>query len=214
MDNDPIRIPGMNDFVKAIRKATEDKKGEEQVKAANYRVGLLVVRMAQREARTDMEKKAAETLTAKKAMTAVRVGLGGWTTPYYAGANFGAYRNQTRLIKARALRDLGGGKTFQRRTRATLVRKGENIDTVVRRVERQYVDTRGRTIKRRQGGTQVRLERTKSGGVKKMKGWNQFKPWRKNKDYFLYEAIRNNYDQIVTEYFDALGDAVREVFPD
>jgi hypothetical protein len=214
MANEPIRIPEMRAFVNALRKATEDKTGEKAVKAANVKTGDFVIRMAQREATTKMERKSAATLTASKAMTAVRVALGGQDVPYYAGANFGAHRNVTRLIKAKAVRDIGGGMINQKRTRATMVRKGESVEKVVRRVERQYVDTKGRTLSRRQGGQQVRIARTKTGRVRMRKGWNQFRKWEKGKDYFLYAAIRRNYDEIVEFYFAALGDAVNEVFPD
>lgn len=198
----------------ALRKATEDKTGEQAVKAANVKTGKFVVAMAQREASTKMERKAAATLTATKAMTAVRVALGSEERPYYAGANFGSYRNKRRLIKAKAVRDIGGGMINQKRTRATLVRKGESIEKVAKRVERQYVDTRGRTIGRRQGGQQVRLARTKKGNLRVIRGWNQFRRWRRGEDYFLYKSIRKNYEQIVNFYFAALGDAVKLVFPD
>lgn len=215
MAQDPIRIPGMREFVTQLRKATEDKSGEQAVKDANVKTGNFVIAMAQREASNKMERKAAATLTASKAMTAVRVVGGSADRPYFAGANFGAHRNRTRLIKAKVTRVVGD-RTIEKRTRATMVRRGEDIDKVARRVERQFVDYRGRTIKRRNASEEmrVRLARTKSGNIRKIKGWNQFRKFRKGKDYFLYAAIRKNFDDIVRFYFDALGDAVKQVFPD
>jgi len=213
MSNEPIRIPQMKQFVDALRKATEDKTGEQQVKAANWQTGRLVRVIAYREASNKMERSAARSLTPTKAMTAVRVAGGGWNTPYFGGANFGAHRNRIRLIKAPVIRT-DGSKAWTKRTRATMVRDGEDIDKVVKRVESQYVDIRGRNIGKRLGGNQVKLARTKSGAVRKIKGWNQFRKWERNKDYFLYKSIKNNYEKIVEFYFAALGDAVNKVFPD
>lgn len=203
-----IEVKGLREFIQTLTKATEDKSGEKAVKEANVKTGLYVIKWAQMEADSKMEKSAAASLTPSKAMNAVRVTGGNQNVPYFAGANFGAYRNRIRLIKALTPRQGG-----QRRTRATMVRIGEDFNKVARRVEAQYVDTRGRTVARNQG-QQVRLARTKSGDIKKIRGWNQFLPWKKGKDNFLYRSIKKHYDEIVEFYFYALAEANSKVFPD
>ena len=47
-------------------------------------------------------------------------------------------------------------------------------------------------------------------------GYRQFKPWRgagESAGYFLYPAIRQDADRIVTEYTAALDDIIRKRFP-
>ena len=212
MANDPIKIEGLTEFQKALRAATADKTGEQAVKAANKKTGDFVEKMAQRLARGKMEKKAAASLKSSQAMAAVRVIGGNQNVPYFAGANFGAYRNKIRLIKAPRPRQ--GGK--QVRTRATMVRSDENFRKVAQRVEAQSVDTRGRLVTRGFGEQRVRLARTSKGEIRKIMGWNQFgkDEWKKDKDRFLYRAIKDNFDEIVEFYFAALDEANRKVFPD
>lgn len=208
---DPIKIEGMTDFQKALRAATADKTGEQAVKEANVKTGEFVVSMARRLARGKMEKKAASSLTASKAMTAVKVVGGNQNVPYFAGANFGAYRNKIRLIKAPVPRQGG-----QRRTRATMVRSDENFRKVAQRVEAQSVDSRGRLVTRGHGEQRVRLARTKKGEIRKIMGWNQFgkDEWRKGEDRFLYKAIKLHFDEITEFYFAAIAEANKKVFPD
>lgn len=212
-----IKIVGLSDFLRDIKNATEDKSGQKLAQEANKKTGEFIIDIARREASTKAEKKAASTLTAKKAMAAVRVVGGSEAVPYFAGANFGAYRNKVRLIKARAVRDIGGGFINQKRTRATMVRgigTQRQIQKTAQRVERQYVDTRGRTVARKEGGQQVRLARTKSGNIRKIRGWNQFRKWSKGKDYFLFRSIQKNFKEIIEFYYEALDDATRKAFPD
>ena len=212
-----IKIEGLKDFLNDIKKSTEDKSGQKWVQEANQRTGDFIIQIAKREASTKAEKKAASTLTAKKAIAAVRVAGGSEAVPYFAGANFGAYRNKVRLIKAKAVRDIGGGFINQKRTRATMVRgigSQRQIEQVARRIERQHVDTRGRTVARREGGQQVRLARTKNGNIRKIRGWNQFRKWSKGKDYFLFTAIEKNFQQIIDFYYDELNQLTRKAFPD
>lgn len=212
-----IKIVGLSDFLRDIKNATEDKSGQKLAQEANKKTGEFIIDIARREASTKAEKKAASTLTAKKAMAAVRVVGGSEAVPYFAGANFGAYRNKVRLIKARAVRDIGGGFINQKRTRATMVRgigTQRQIQMTAQRVERQYVDTRGRTMTRKEGGQQVRLARTKSGSIRKIRGWNQFRKWSKGKDYFLFRSIQKNFKEIIEFYYEALDDATRKAFPD
>jgi hypothetical protein len=161
-----------------------------------------------------MERKAAGTLQAVKSASQVKVtGGGDPEVPYFGGANFGAYRGKIRLIKAPMVRQ-SGKRTIQKRGRAVMVRNFESIDKVARRVEGQYVDTRGRNIGRRLGGQQVRLARTKSGNIRKIRGWNQFRRWKKGQDYFLYRAVKKHQEKIIRFYLVAMDDAVKEAFPD
>lgn len=209
-----IRIAGLNEFTKGLRNATEDRSGEKILIRANMRTADLVVGMARRQASNKMERKAAGTLYASKSATKVQVkGGGDPDVPYFGGANFGAYKGKIRLIKAPVTRSTGE-RVYSRRTRATMVRSGESIDRVARRVEAQYIDARGRNIGRRLGGEQVRLARTKSGKIRKIRGWNQFRRWRKGEDYFLYRAVRKHWQQITNFYLVAMDDAVKEAFPD
>lgn len=205
-----IQIEGLKEFQQSLKKATEDKTGQKALQEANRETGLFVVKMAKRQARNKQQTAAANTLTASKAMNAVKVIGGSTSVPYFGGANFGAYRNRLRLIKAPVPREGG-----QRRTRATMVRKGEDFNKVARRVEAQSVDSRGRTTTKG-SGQQVRLARTKKGDIRKVKGWNQFgkQGWKKGEDRFLYRAIRLNYQTIVDFYFAALEEANKKVFPD
>jgi hypothetical protein len=208
-----IRVEGLKQFHAAVKKLQDDKEGEDALRKANVRTANLVVGMARREASSKIERKAAATLTASKSASAVKVIGGDANVPYFGGANFGSYRNKTRLIKAPIVRD-DGRRIAQKRTRATMVRRSRDIDKVVRRIERQYVDTRGRTIGKREGGQQVRVARTKSGAIRKIRGWNQFRRWRRGKDYFLYQAINKHERKIINFYAVALDDALREAFPD
>lgn len=217
MTVEQIKIEGLKDFLNDIKNATEDKTGQKLVQQANKKTGDFIIQIARREASTKAEKKAAATLTARAAMAAVRVAGGSEAVPYFAGANFGAYRNKVRLIKARAVRDIGGGMINQKRTRATMVRgigTERQIQQVARRIERQYVDTRGRTVARKEGGQQVRLARTKNGNIRKIRGWNQFRKWSKGKDYFLFTSIQKNFQEIIDFYYAALDEATRQAFPD
>jgi hypothetical protein len=130
---------------------------------------------------------------------------GGPKYPFFGGANFGAYNNEKRLIKARNAR----GK----RGRATIVRRGENVDKVAKRVEQQYVTRGGKTVSKKEGGRQVKLERTAAGGVKVIRGWNQFRRWTKRHDYFLYQSVASNRRDIEKMYLKAMNDITRESFP-
>lgn len=217
MAREIIRIYGMKEFTQELRKATEDKSGTAILRDANMEVARFVIRMAKREANGKMENKAAASLNPSRALAAVRVVGGSDQVPYFAGANFGAYRNKVRIVKAPVIRDIGAGRIETRKTRATLVRgrgSQREIDQIVKRIERQYVDTRGRTVTEREGGIQVRVKRNKNGSIRKMRGWNQFGRWRKGKDNFLYKAIGKHWDKIVDTYFDEMERAMKKAFPD
>jgi hypothetical protein len=50
-----------------------------------------------------------------------------------------------------------------------------------------------------------------------VRGWNQFREWRGNgrgAGYFLYPAIRDNTDEIVDTYGDAIEKIAAKAFPD
>lgn len=194
-----VEVIGLTEFMKDIRKAADKGATDAMIKQANERVAAIVIRTAKALASTKQQRKAAGSLEVSSSMTQVKVLMGGRAVPYAGGANFGAYTNQRRLIKAPNQRG--------RRSRATLVRGSESIETVAGRVERQFVSRSGRTISEREGGTQVKLARTASGGLKVIKGWNNFTAkggqptrWVKGKDQFLYRAVSKTQDQISASY--------------
>lgn len=204
-----VKVAGLANFNRELKKAAGQPAQQAMMKRANERVARLVIKGAQKEAAPlgKMQRKAAATLVPASAANAVRVTGGDRTVPYFGGANFGAYRDRTRLIKARGVGGMRG-----RRGRATMVRRGEDIDKVARRVESQYV-RRGKTVTAAEGGKQVKLQRTAAGGIMKMQGWNQFRKWRKNRDYFLYKAVHKNERKISAAYLEELDRVADQAFP-
>lgn len=110
--------------------------------------------------------------------------------PVGTGTEFGAHRNQRRLVK-----NTGG--------RRTIVRDNEDIDAVIRRVENQTI------MRDRFGGASTMPKRYRNVGAQPVKvtkvirGWNGFRPWRGNGSragYFLFPAIRRNRDKIIELY--------------
>lgn len=201
-----VNVLGLAEFRKYVKQATADGSGEEILKEANYRVGMQVVRWAQREAAGDAQRaQAADTLTSLRRGYGVYVTGGDRKVPWFGGANFGSDRDVRRLVKA---------PKQGKRSRATKVRAGEDIEKVVRRVEAQFVDRRGRTVTQREGGKRVRLARTKSGSVRVIRGWNQFDRWRRGKDYFLYRGIARHSNDLERIYLDEMEKALRQIFPD
>lgn len=208
-----VEVENLTPFLREIKKATDKAAADALIKEANERVARIVIRGAKSLATTKQQRKAAATLETSSSRMAVKVVGGGKGVPYFGGANFNARLNETRLIKSPNVRGT--------RARATLVRSGENIDKVARRVESQYVDSRGRNIGRRAGGTQVTLSRTKAGGLRAIKGWNNFtakgqRPvaWVKNKDNFVYAAVTMFYDDIAASYQRFIDDNLGDAFPD
>ena len=208
-----IEVVGLNSFIRDIKQATDKAAADAAIKAANERVARIVIRGAKALANTKQERKAANTLEPSTSRLQVKVIGGGKGVSYFGGANFRAKNNQTRLIKAANVK----GK----RSRATMVRSGEDIDKVARRVESQYVDSRGRNIGKRQGGTQVALKRTKAGGLRAIKGWNNFvakgqkpTPWQKGKDEFLYKAVTMLQKEISDSYQKFIDDTIEKPFDD
>lgn len=201
-----IEIVNYTQFIKGIKQAADDGYSESIIAKANDEVAAIIIRRANQIASTKMEKKAAASLVKSSSKLRVAVTGGGKAVPYFGGANFGSYRDTRRLIKAPNVRG--------RRSRATLVRHGEDIDVVVKRVENQRVTSSGKTISKRLGGQKVEIARTKSGGVKVIKGWNQFKEFKKGQDFFLYRAVSHEERHITMLYQTALDRVTGQAFSD
>lgn len=208
-----VQVQGLTQFISDLRKARDKGAADALIREANERVAKVVIRMARSLANTKQERRAADSLSASKSVLQVRVTMGGKGIPYAGGANFGSYTDLRRLIKAPNQRG--------RRSRATIVRRGESILKVATNVERQFVSRSGRTISRREGGTQVKLARTSSGALRVVKGWNQFRAkggqptkWRKGSDQFLYRAVTLTQDQISDSYQRFIDEMTKPAFPD
>jgi hypothetical protein len=205
-DYGKVEVVGLSAFRREIRKATEDGSGEELLREANYRAGLAVIKWARAEAQGNKQREsAAKTLTSLRRGYGVYVVGGDKTVPYFGGANFGSDRDVRRIIK---------NKRQGKRSRATRVREGEDIEKVVRKIEEQYVDKRGRTMTQKEGGRQIKVARTKSGATRSIKGWNQFARWTKGKDYFLYKGVQRNYKDLQMVYESMMRRALKDAFPD
>lgn len=106
--------------------------------------------------------------------------------PVGLGAEFGAHHNRQRLEK-----NTGG--------RRTIVREGEDVNRVIKRVEAQTrmgfdtVRKKARTMESYRGfATAVKV-------VRVVRGWNMFDRWRGNgryAGYFLYPAVRDSRAEI------------------
>jgi hypothetical protein len=201
-----IEIVNYTQFIKGIKKAADGGYSESIIAKANEEVAAIIIRRANQIASSKMEKKAAASLVKSSSRLRVAVTGGGKAVPYFGGANFGSYRDTRRLIKAPNVRG--------RRSRATLVRHGEDIDLVVQRVENQSVTSSGKTISKRLGGQKVEIARTQSGGVKVIKGWNQFKEFKKGQDFFLYRAVSLEERHIISLYQTAIDRVTGEAFSD
>lgn len=194
-----VQVIGLTQFIKDIKKARDKGASDVLIRDANERVAKIVIRMARSLANTKQERRAAASLEVSSSTIKVEVRMGGKAAPYAGGANFGAYINQRRLIKAPNQRG--------RRSRATRVRDGESLLKVAIRVESQFVSRSGRTVGMREGGTRVKLARTSSGALRVVNGWNNFRAkggqpttWVKGKDQFLYRAVTLTQDQISESY--------------
>jgi hypothetical protein len=201
-----IEIINYTQFIKGIKKAESAGYSDDLLQKANEQVAEIIIRRANQIAGTKMEKSAAKTLEKSSSRLRVAVTGGGKAAPYFGGANFGANRNTRRLIKAPNQRG--------RRSRATTVRHGEDVDVVARRVESQSVESSGKTISKRLGGQQVELARTKSGGLRVIKGWNQFKQQTRGRDFFLYRAVGHEEKHIMGLYQTVLDRLTGEAFPE
>ena len=202
-----VQVAGLSELTRSVKRAADGGASLAALKKANERVATEIIKGARAKAATQgkMEAKAAQSLSPSTRADGVYVIGGGTQVPYFGGANFGAKRNEKRIIKARSVR----GK----RGRATLVRRGEDVDKVAKRVEAQYVSRSGKTMTKKEGGLQVKLERTKSGGVKTITGWNQFRPWKKRRDFFLYASVTQNSKKIERMYLEAMKEISSQAFP-
>lgn len=208
-----VLVLGLNEFIADIRKARDKGAVDSMIKEANERVAKVVIRTARSLANTKQERRAAATLDTASSVQQVKVTMGSKDVPYAGGANFGAYTDLRRLIKA-------SGNARGRR-RATIVRDGESILKVATNVERQFVTRSGKTVTRFEGGEQVKLARDASGRLRVIRGWNQFgakggprTQWQKGKDQFLYRAVTLTQDQISKSYQEFIDKMIRDAFPD
>jgi len=187
------------DGAKQIRKALKDLEERpllRQLAKDNKAFAEIVVREAVGLAGPGRESIVANRLKAGVSQSAVAVRLPGLVDvndkrgprPIGMGTEFGAYQNRRRLEK-----NTGG--------RRTIVREGEDINKVIRRVEdqtRMGFDTVRKKARQNWGATAVKV-------TKVVRGWNMFRPWRGNKGragYFLYPAVRRNRDKIAEMYAD------------
>jgi hypothetical protein len=186
-----VEVTGLREISEAVLNLRDIEK-RKQWRDASRLVTDLVIKRAQLEASTPIQRRASRqglVPTATQGIPAVRLTAKTFRGTF--GAEFGADRNQLRLVK-----NTGGRPTVANR---------DNVAAVIRRVEAQTVvkGRGGATVRKRtrgQGGTAVKV-------TGKMTGWNQFQPWRRG-GYFLFPAIAKSSDEIVAVF----GDAVEQVF--
>lgn len=199
-----IRIEGLDRFRKAIKHAA-GPEAVEALKRVNISVAEMIVERTKPKMAKRSERSAASLRAAKTANAAFVYG-GGASAPHFGGVEFGAYQNRRRLIKHPYK---GEGKSAKR-GRATIVRDGENIEKIKRKVESQFVTGTGKTVSAREGGTQVRVKQVRLG-------WNMFDEWKGNgahAGYFLYDTVRSSSQEITDTYMRALIEITRDAFPD
>lgn len=186
-----VEVSGLREISQAALNL-RDIEQRKQWREAGRAVADLVVRKAQAEASTPIQRIASKqglSATMSQGIPAVR--LSDKVFPGTFGAEFGADRNQLRLVK-----NTGGRPTVANR---------DSVEATIRRVEAQTVvqGRNGGTVRKRtrgQGGTAVRVKG-------RMIGWNQFGPWSRSGN-FLFPAIGKATDEILAEF----GDAVERVF--
>ena len=225
-----VNVVGLREFQKEIKRlATDgDPKGLDQFKDANYEVGRYVRGKALVAAgsKGKMARHAANDLAAVRSAPAALLRANtDKDFPFFGGAEFGAKHNLRRLVKARVVHpgrpkkngQLGQGRKGSR-SRATVVRDGEDVGKVQRRVEAQYATKSGKTVSPREAGArQVKVARRANGGLVVIKGWNQFKPWKGNghqAGYWLMPTIRENIENIGEMYQDELEKIMKPAFPE
>lgn len=199
-----IRIEGLDRFRKAIKHAS-GPEAVEALKRVNVSIAEMIVERTKPKMAKRSERSAASLRAAKTANGAYVYG-GGARAPHFGGVEFGAYHDRRRLIKHPYK---GEGKSA-RRARATIVRDGENIDKIKRKVESQFVTSTGKTVSSREGGTQVRVKQIRLG-------WNMFDEWKGNgahAGYFLYDTVRWSSQEITDTYMRAMIEIARDAFPD
>lgn len=192
-----VQVEGARE-IRATLKDLGEVQLLKQIGKHNKDLGEKVIQRAQSFARSKQEEKAAAHLKSSSSQSAVQVRLSSMVStsktgmrPIGIGAEFGAYHDRRHLTK-----NTGG--------RRTIVRKGEDINKVIKRVEDQTragYDTVAKRTRKMKSWSSVGVKVT---GVSRL-GWNYFKPWRGNKDntgYFLWPAIRSMRGKIVQEYAD------------
>lgn len=172
-----------------------DADAKREFKEANVAVAKMVVDRAR--ARFAMLGKSGvrtgKALRAGRTSSYATVTLDANRVPEAFGVEFGAYRNMLRLRKNT------GGRTY-------IVRKESKrqIEKAIRRIESQ-TRLRHETVSKRlrdQGATGVKI-------VGRVRGWNQFREWRGNKEgagYALFPAIRASADDITEHYAKAMDE--------
>lgn len=166
----------------------------------NRKLGEQVIHTATGFARSRQERDTAARLKSSSSTSAVQVRLSALVDtpkqgkrPIGLGAEFGAHHNRRHLTK-----NTGG--------RRTIVRQGEDINKVIRRVEDQTRagnDTVAKRTRKMSSWSSVAVKVTHISRL----GWNYFKPWRGNKQnagYFLFPAIRATRGKIVQQYVEEI----------
>lgn len=215
-----LRVIGLSDLNKELRELADPKQFEDELKDAHWKIAEFVA--ARAKPRIPVKTGAARnSVGAQRSQFGARISMGGAGAEHAMGVEFGAKQNLRRIVKERPIRintsrsgkiNIGLGA----RGRATILRDGEDLDTVIGRVESQSVDNQGRTTSRR-FGDRVKVARYKNGSAKVRLGWNQFRPWRgvgPDAGYAIYPTIRQNQVQIREMYEDMVDKITREAFPD
>lgn len=192
---DAIRVEGLDEFRKELRKL-DDAALIEELKDANSEVADVIVRGAQSRASTRMERRAADTLKARRNQRQAEVSLGNSKVPFALGAEFGSKHNELRTVEARDI--------ITRNFRSEIVGTKVVLD--------KNGKSKNRAVRKR-----VRLDDTvRSTRQRKIRGWNQFKLWRgagENAGYFLFPTIREEGDQMVEVYGNAIDRLMSKAFP-
>jgi hypothetical protein len=215
-----LRVRGLDDLNKELRELVDPEKFQDELKDAHWKVAEMVRSMAA--PRIPVKTGAArDSVTAQRTQYAARLSMGGNGAPHALGVEFGAKHDLRRIVKERAIRfgtDESGNRTMKRgaRSRATVVRNGEDIDKVIGRVRQQSVDEFGRTQAKGRG-VLVKVATYKNGSPKVRIGWNSFRNWRgigPQAGYAIYPTIRENQTQIMAFYEAEVDKIVRPAFPD
>ena len=215
-----LRVRGLSDLNKELRELADPERFQEELKDAHWKVADMVRAMAV--PRIPVKTGAARnSVTAQRTQYAARLSMGGGKAAHALGVEFGAKHDLRRIVKQRAIRfgtDKDGNRTTKlgRRTRATVVRDGEDIDAVIGRVTQQSVDEFGRTQAKGRG-VLVKIATYKNGSPKVRVGWNQFRSWRgigPSAGYAIYPTIRENQTQIMAFYEAEVTKITGDAFPD
>jgi hypothetical protein len=215
-----IRVRGLSDLQKELKTLADPDEFEEELKEAHFKIADMVRNMAAPLIPTKTGA-ALASVTAQRTVRAARISMGGAGAPHALGVEFGAKQNMRRIVKQRAIRfgtDKQGKRTMRLgpRGRATVLRDGEDLDTVLGRVTRQSVDEFGRTQARGRG-VLVKVATYKNGSPKVRLGWNHFRAWRgvgPDAGYAIYPTIRRNQSMIAETYEREVERITRDAFPD